>query len=58
MNQDFVNQNICMTLGDLVLQTIMLKARVAELEAAAADAAEPMPPPKTAKREDRVNGQG
>jgi len=57
MNQDFINQNICMTLGDLVLQTIMLKARIAELEAAAADAAE-MPPPKTAKREDHVNGQG
>jgi hypothetical protein len=58
MTQDFIEQNVRRTLGDLLLQNIMLMARIAELEAAAADAAEPMPPPKTARKEDHVNGQG
>ena len=57
MTQDFIEQNVRQTLGDLVLQTIMLRAKIAELEAVIAEPAE-MPPPKTAKKEDRVNGQG
>jgi hypothetical protein len=37
MNQEFIEQNIRILLGDLLLQTIMLKARIAELEAAAGE---------------------
>ena len=37
MNQDFIEQNVRRTLGDLLLQNIMLMAKIAELEAAAAD---------------------
>jgi hypothetical protein len=58
MSQDFIEQNVRMLLGDMMLQTIMLKARIAELEAALDDDGSIKPPPKAAKKEDRVNGQG
>ena len=46
--QEFVDNNVRLTLGDLMLQIILLKARVAELESAAA-AVEPPPAEPVAK---------
>ena len=46
--QEYVDQNLRMMMGDLMLQIIMLKARIAELEA--------VPDPKADVVEPKVNG--
>lgn len=57
-NNELIEHNVRMALGDLMLQTILLKAKIAEFEARdAAQAEAPEAPPPVKTKEVHVNGQ-
>lgn len=60
--QELIEQNVRVVIGDLTLQAIVLKARIAELEESIAQGdldKQPGPEPKAnGKHKEQANGQG